>query len=222
MVRVGSLQYYIRPVRSFDEFALQIEGHIQTARDYKIQVLVFPEYHSVQLLSLVDVKAPLTHQIRALAEQETRILELMSALAQKYKITVVGGSIPAYSDDKSKLLNKCYVFATDGSFSAQAKLHMTRFEKEEWLISSGQGLKIFETEHGRFAVAICYDVEFPEVARTAARMGAHFLVVPSCTDDRQGYLRVRYCAQARAIENQMYVVQSCTVGSLPNIPAAAL
>jgi predicted amidohydrolase len=47
-------------------------------------------------------------------------------------------------------------------------------------------------------------------------------VVPSCTDDRQGFLRVRYCAQARAIENQMYVIHAVTVGSLPQVPAVSL
>src|SRR5690606_9656758 len=48
------------------------------------------------------------------------------------------------------------------------------------------------------------------------------LITPSCTDDRQGYLRVRYCAQARAIENQLYVIHSSTVGSLPMVPAVSL
>jgi len=72
------------------------------------------------------------------------------------------------------------------------------------------------------AVAVCYDVEFPELVRAAARAGAHVLVVPSCTDDRQSFLRVRYCAQARAIENQTYVVQASTVGSLPMVPAVSL
>jgi predicted amidohydrolase len=71
-------------------------------------------------------------------------------------------------------------------------------------------------------VAICYDVEFAEVARAAARLDAQMVVVPSCTDDRQGYLRVRYCAQARAIENQIYVIVSSTVGSLPMVPAVSL
>lgn len=47
-------------------------------------------------------------------------------------------------------------------------------------------------------------------------------MVPSCPDERQGFLRVRYGAQARAIENQMYVIQSCTVGSLPMVPAVSL
>ncbi|HET9263292.1 MAG TPA: hypothetical protein VFO14_09625 [Vicinamibacterales bacterium] len=46
-------------------------------------------------------------------------------------------------------------------------------------------------------------LEFAEIARAAARAGAHLLLVPSCTDDRQGFLRVRYCAHARAIGNQI-------------------
>ena len=52
--------------------------------------------------------------------------------------------------------------------------------------------------------------------------GADILFVPSCTDDRQGYLRVRYCSQARSIENHMYVVLAHTVGSLPMVPAVSL
>ena len=94
---------------------------------------------------------------------------------------------------------------------------MTRFETEEWNVSPDSDLHVFDTEFGRMAVAICYDVEFPEIARAAAREGAHILAVPSCTDDRQGFLRVRYCAQARAIENQMYVIHASTVGSLPMV-----
>jgi len=89
-------------------------------------------------------------------------------------------------------------------------------------VSPRRRLRVFETEFGRMAVAICYDVEFPEIVRAAARAQAHILVVPSCTDDRQGFLRVRYCAQARAIENQMYVIHACTVGSLPMVPAVSL
>jgi predicted amidohydrolase len=99
---------------------------------------------------------------------------------------------------------------------------MTRFEREDWNMSSSRTLRVFETAFGRVAIAICYDVEFPEIARAAARLDAHILVVPSCTDDRQGFLRVRYCAHARTIENQMYVIHSCTVGSLPMVPAVSL
>ncbi|MBY0516490.1 MAG: carbon-nitrogen hydrolase family protein [Bacteriovoracaceae bacterium] len=221
-IRVASLQYFIRPVKSFEDFGLQVESFVETAKDYKVKVLVFPEYYAVQLLTLGQIKRPIAEQIKDLASQEERIVEFMSSLAKKFNILIVGGSIPVFSKDKTKVFNRCYVYGSDGSYDYQDKLHMTRFEKDEWFVSPGDRLKIFETDFGKFAVTICYDVEFPEIARAAARLGAHFLVVPSCTDDRQGYLRVRYCAQARAIENQMYVIHSPLVGSLPTVPAVSL
>lgn len=221
--RVGSLQYYIRPVKSFDEFALQVKSLVETARDYKIKLLTFPEYFTTQLLTLGNVERPILEQIRDLAKQEERIVNLLSDLSRKYNIIIVGGTMPGHSEsDSEKILNKCYVLSPDGSANIQAKLHMTRFENEEWFVSPGSRLRLFEGSFGKFAVAICYDVEFPELARAAARLGATFLCVPSCTDDRQGYLRVRYCAQARAIENQMYVIHSPTVGSLPTVPAVSM
>ena len=221
-LRVASLQYYIRPVKSFDDFSLQVQALVETAKDYKVKLLVFPEYFTTQLLTLGNTKRPILEQIRDLAAQEDRIVNLISELSIENKMVIVGGSLPGFSKDKQQILNKCYVCAPDGSLDLQAKLHMTRFEKEEWIVSPGTRLRVFECDFGKFAVAICYDVEFPEIARAAARLGAHFLVVPSCTDDRQGYLRVRYCAQARAIENQMYVIHSPTVGSLPAVPAVSL
>jgi predicted amidohydrolase len=222
MTRLGSTQYFIRPIGSFDDFLSQVEALVATAKDYRIQLLTFPEYFTTQLLTLGDVRRPIDEQIIDLALQEERIVTHLSEFAKKYQIIIVGGTLPGFSEDKKTLLNKCYVFAKDGSYNLQAKLHMTRFEKEEWFISPGSRLRVFEADFGKFAVAICYDVEFPELARAAARLGAHILVVPSCTDDRQGYLRVRYCAQARAIENQMYVVHSPTVGSIPMVPAVSL
>ena len=69
----------------------------------------------------------------------------------------------------------------------------------------------------RIGVSICYDVEFPELVRYQADAGVEILFVPFCTDTREGYLRVRYSSQARAIENQCYVVLSGNVGNLPGV-----
>ena len=73
----------------------------------------------------------------------------------------------------------------------------------------------------KIAILVCYDVEFPEAARVLAEAGAQIIFVPSCTDERQGYCRVRYCAQARASENQIYVAMAGTVGNLPQVPCMA-
>ncbi len=64
---------------------------------------------------------------------------------------------------------------------------------------------------------VCYDIEFPEISRLLADEGAEIVFVPFCTDNRQGYLRVRYCAAARAIENQVYVALADNVGNLPDV-----
>ena len=220
-LRVASLQYYIRPVDSFDRFRDQVVSLVETAADYKSRLIVFPEYFTCQLLTLGDTKQPITEQVRRLSDQVPRYRELFCELARQRGVYIVGGSIPVAGDGDA-LYNVSHVFAPNGEVGTQAKLHMTRWESEEWLVSPGERLRIFDTEWGKMAVAICYDVEFPELARVAARQGAEVLVVPSCTDDRHGYLRVRYCAQARCIENQMYVVHSCTVGSLPMVPAVSL
>ncbi len=221
-LRVASLQYFIRPVQTFDQFRDQVQALVETAADYNAHLLVFPEYFTIQLLTLGNIKRPIEEQIRDLANQASRFINLMSELARANQIHIVAGTIPVIEDGSDKVYNRCNFFSPSGKHGVQGKLHMTRFETEEWKVSASSKVKVFETDFGRLAIAICYDVEFPEIARAAGREGAHILVVPSCTDDRQGFLRVRYCAHARAIENQMYVIQSCTVGSLPMVPAVCL
>ncbi len=220
-IRIATLQYFIRPVTSFEAFAEQVAALVETARDYRCRLLVFPEYFTVQLLTLGDPHLPIAQQVRHLAKHVPRFVELMATLARDSGLYIVAGSIPSLGDN-GDLHNDCHVFGPDGRSGVQGKLHMTRWEKEEWLVRPRKGVKVFEAPFARFAVAICYDVEFPEIARAAARADCDILVVPSCTDDRQGFWRVRYCAHARAIENQLYVVHSGTVGSLPTVPAVSL
>jgi predicted amidohydrolase len=220
-IRVASLQYYLRPVRSFEDFASQVEALVETAADYGCKLVVFPEYFTVQLLTLGNIKRPMFEQVRDLATHLPRFVEFMSSLARRFGIYLVGGSIPV-AENGDTVYNDSYLFGPSGTHGVQGKLHMTRFESEDWMVKPRSGLRVFETDFGRLAVAICYDVEFPEIARAAARLEAHILTVPSCTDERQGFLRVRYCAQARAIENHMYVIPAHTVGSLPMVPAVHL
>jgi predicted amidohydrolase len=216
------LQYFIRPVQTFEAFRDQVVALVETAADYECHLVAFPEYFTVQLLTLGDLRRPIQEQVRDLAKQVPRYVELMSGLARKHHVYIVGGTIPVQDDGNTAVFNDGFFFSPSGKVGVQGKLHMTRFETEDWKVSARSQMRVFETDFGRMAIAICYDVEFPEIVRTAARIGAHILVVPSCTDDRQGYLRVRYCAQARAIENQMYVIQAPTVGSLPMVPAVSL
>ena len=140
----------------------------------------------------------------------------MRKLAVGYNINIIGGSHPTQTDD-GDIQNIAYVFLRDGSVHAQEKIHPTPNERRHWNIKGGDEVSTIDTDCGPIGVLICYDSEFPELARRMADEGARILFVPFCTDNRQGYMRVRYCAQARAIENQCYVVMSGNVGNLPGV-----
>lgn len=217
-VRVSCVQYQVRRVNNFDDFAEQVEYFVETAADYRSDFVVFPEFFSVQLLSQVSLrKLPSLEGIRKLSELTEPFIELMSRLAQEYGLYIVAGSHPM--EIEGALKNVCPIFAPDGSHNLQPKLHITPSEKRYWGISGGNDLKVISTPKARIGILICYDAEFPEAARYLADQGAEIIFVPYCTDDRQAFLRVRYCCQARAIENQIYVVTAGIIGNLPSVPA---
>jgi predicted amidohydrolase len=130
-------------------------------------------------------------------------------------MTIVAGSHPVLEGER--LLNVTFVCLPSGQCLVQPKLHITPWERTAWGISGGNVLRPIDTPKARIGVLICYDVEFPEAARYLADLGAEVLFVPFCTDTRQSYLRVRYCAQARAVENQVYVALAGNVGNLPDV-----
>ena len=185
---------------------------MQAAGDYKPHFVVFPEIFTTQLLSFMDTD-DMAAAVRRMDDYTPRYLELFRELAARHKIHVIGGSHPTMRE--GKLYNTAYLFTPDGEIHEQDKIHRTRWERDRWSTEAGNQLRLFDTPHGKIAIMVCYDVEFPELARLVCEAGADILFVPSCTDDRQGFLRVRYCCHARAIENQVYVVMTSTVGNLP-------
>ncbi len=221
-IRVAAAQYFVRPVRTFEQFAEQVEAVVEVVAGYRCRLLVLPEYFTMQLLTLHDIRRPIAELVLEVAGHRDRFVELMRDLARQHGLYIVAGTIPAMDDGDDRVFNDAYFFSPSGDFDVQGKLHMTRFEREEWHVSPRNRLKVFETDFGRLAIAICYDVEFPELVRAAAHQGVHLLAVPSNTDDRKGFLRVRYCAHARTIENQLYVLHSPTVGTLPRVADMSL
>ncbi|HXW04312.1 MAG TPA: GNAT family N-acetyltransferase [Vicinamibacterales bacterium] len=213
-VRICAVQYQMRRVADFEEFAKQCEYFVDVASDYKCDFILFPELFTTQLLSFLKAERP-GLAVRRLAEYTPRYLELFSALALRHDINIVGGSIFVVEDER--LFNVAYLFHRNGGVDKQYKLHVTPNERRWWGVEPGRELKIFETDKGKVSIQICYDVEFPELGRLAAEQGAEIFFVPFCTDERYGYLRVRYCAQARCIENHVYVAMAGTVGNLPDV-----
>jgi len=220
-IRIASSQYFIRPIDSFDGFVDQVRSVVRTAAGYGVTLLVLPEYFTLQLAALDDPHRPVAELVRGVGYHVPRFLELISEFAQENSLYIVAGTIPVVDFD-DQVYNDCHIFGPSGNYAVQGKLHMTRFEHEDWGVSPRNQIRIIETSFGRLAVAVCYDIEFPELLRTIADQDVSIICVPSSTDDRHGFLRVRYCSHARAIENQVYVVHSPTIGGLPWVPDMSL
>lgn len=215
MVRVVCVQQAAEIIKTPDDFYRDVDYFVGVASDYKGDFVLFPELFTLQLLS---GEAELEPQlaIERMSEYTSEFISRLSKLAVSKNINIIGGSHPTITDD-GDIQNVAYVFLRDGSVHAQEKIHPTPDEKYWWNIKGGDEVNAIETDCGSIGIMVCYDSEFPEVARRLVDQGAQILFVPYCTDTRQGHLRVKYCCQARAIENQVYVATAGLVGSLENV-----
>lgn len=215
-VRVATVQFQMRRISKAEEFEEQVEYFVDVASDYHADFVVFPELFTLQLLSLETKKLAPAEAIAKIAEYKDRFVSFMEKLAVSYNINIIGGTHPTRVEN-GDIRNVAYVFLRDGAVYTQEKLHPTPAERRWWNIKGGSGASVIQTDCGPIGVMICYDSEFPELARHLTDQGAMLLFVPFCTDERRGYLRVRYCSHARAVENQCYVILSGVVGNLPNV-----
>jgi len=215
-VRIAACQMQARAVKDFDEFIGQVRYFVDVASDYEAGFILFPELFTLMLLSAEEEELSPIEAIECLSGYTKRIRDALSKMALKYNINIIGGSHPTRMPD-GDIHNVAMVCLRDGSTHEQEKIHPTPNEAYWWNIKGGDSIDVIQTDCGPIGVQICYDCEFPELTRRLVDEGARIIFVPFCTDSRQGYMRVRYCAAARAIENQCYVVMSGNVGNLPNV-----
>lgn len=214
-IRIGAVQWQMREFSGVDAVLQQVEYFVDALSDYQSDFAVFPELFNTPLMGLTDQSDPLA-AIRFLAGFTPRFKQEIARMAVAYNINIIAGSM-VEEDDRGRMLNVSYLCHRDGTIEHQYKLHITPQERRDWVIEGGEGLRVFETDAGRVGILICYDVEFPELPRLMADQGLEVLFVPFWTDTKNGFLRVRHCAQARAIENECYVVICGSVGNLPSI-----
>ncbi len=214
VIRICVVQYQMREIRTFEDFARQCAYFVDVAADYKSDFILFPEMLTLQLLSFTPAERP-GLAVRRLAEFTPQYLDLFTSMAIKYDINIIGGS--HFSLEEGRLFNVSYLFRRDGSIGKQYKLHVTPNERRWWGVEAGDAVEVFDTDKGKICIQICYDIEFPELTRLAVQKGAQIIFVPFSTDERNAYLRVRYCAQARCVENHVYVAMAGTVGNLPAV-----
>ncbi|MEO0360186.1 MAG: carbon-nitrogen hydrolase family protein [Pseudomonadota bacterium] len=215
-MRIAAAAYPIDRLESWDAYRDKLERWVGAA---DADLLVFPEYGAMELAALAgpDVAGDLKASIRAVSELLPEVDALHADLARRRGVHILAASAPA--ETEAAPVNRARLFAPGGAVGVQDKRIITRFEREEWGIGSGGPLRVFDTALGRIGVLICYDCEFPLLARAMIDAGAEVLLVPSCTDAETGYSRVRVGAMARALEGQCVTVQAPTVGEAAWSPA---
>lgn len=214
IVRLGLIQWQMRPYNDINELMQQAEYFVDTLSAYKSDFALFPEFFNAPLMVEYNMLSE-ADAIRKLAEYTAPIIQEFSKLSISYNINIITGSMPELVG--GTLYNVGYLCKRNGSVERYEKLHITPDELKAWGMKGGKKLQIFDTDCGKIGILICYDVEFPELSRLLAEEGMVILFVPFLTDTQNGYSRVRYCAQARAIENECYVAIAGSVGNLPKV-----
>ena len=220
MIRLAACQYAIELHETWDAYADHLQALCAEAVEAGARLLLLPEYAGLVLSGQLpaEQRGDLKASIAGIQPLIEPWLALCEGIARRWGIYLQPGSLPVLDLD-GQYRNRAWLFGPKGKLGYQDKLMMTRFEREQWGIAAGKGMQVFDTDLGRLGILICYDNEFPMLARRLAERGADLILAPSCTDTEAGYHRVRIGAQARALENQVAVLQSPTVGVAPWSPA---
>jgi predicted amidohydrolase len=207
-VSIAAVNFITRAVGSFDDFAAQVRRTLDRCR--AADIVVLPEYFGVGLFSLVeDWRGAPLEDLRSLARFEGEIAELLAGEAARRGQHILGGTTLASSDEGCQ--NVSVLYAPDGARHRHSKSHLMP-EERMFVDVEGDKMDVIDLGQVRVGIAICYEIEFPECVATLAELGAEVILCPSLTLSEAGFWRVRHCAAARAIENQVYVVHSCAGG----------
>lgn len=213
-VRLGLVQWQMRLYKDLDELFTHAEYFVDAVSSYKSDFALFPELFNGPLLAQFNHLNE-ADAMRALAQYTPEIRDRFAHMALRYNVNIITGSLPSL--ENNVLNNIGFLCHRNGKLDKYEKIHVTPDEESYWGMQGGQLLKVFETDIGKVGILICYDVEFPELPRLLAEQGMQILFVPFLTDTQNAYMRVRCCAQARAIENECYVAISGSVGNLPKV-----
>jgi predicted amidohydrolase len=210
-MKIAAAAWKLLPINREEDFFSHLREFFDRAADVGAEWLVLPELPILELLSL-EPHISETDAVDFLLDYAETYEQTLAIYARAFGIQVVGGS---HFRRELGLLNTCSVVERAGT-RRQPKNNLTRYEREPWGLDQGIGLTSFDDP--RIGVLICYDSEFPEAARSLALGGVEVLFVPAFTESRHGFQRVRWCCQARAIENQIFVVHASLVGGLGREP----
>lgn len=213
-VRLGLVQWKMRLFSSMEDMFQQMEFFVDAISTYQSDFAVFPEFFNAPLMKEFE-DMPESDAMRAISQYTYEIRDQFSKYALKYNVNIIAGSMPLYENNVLK--NVGFLCHRSGKVEQYDKIHITPDEVKCWGMKGGDILRTYSTDAGKIGILICYDVEFPELSRLLADEGMQILFVPFLTDTQNSYMRVRRCAQARAIENECFVAITGSIGNLPQV-----
>lgn len=215
-LRIATAAYPIERLDGVDAWRRKVAVWVEEAADGGARLAAFPEYASLELAGALGERtaADLPRSLAAVAELGEEIDAHHADLARRTGLHILAGTRPARLPD-GRFANRARLFSPGGAAGTQDKIVLTPFERASGALHGGDSLRVFDTTLGPIGIAICYDAEFPLIARRLCAAGAEVILVPSATDTAAGGHRVRTGARARALENQCCAVVSCTAGRAP-------
>ena len=229
-MKIATATYPIDWHDNWASYEEKITRWVTEAAQNGADLLVFPEYGAMELASLAgsNVAGDIEQSMQAVDALLPKANALYARLSTEHNVHILGASAPCYAGN-ARPSNRAMFFTPSGAQAYQDKQIMTRFERDPMDVHPNGPLTVFDTALGKIGVIICYDSEFPGLARALVEAGVEILLAPSCTSSLAGYWRVRIGAMARALESQCVVVHSPTTGDAPwnptvdaNIGAAAI
>jgi predicted amidohydrolase len=192
----------------------KMKGFIKKASG-KADIIIFPEDF---------LTGPLDdHEIIKFADSKRKYKKIFQALAKKYKIDIIAGSII----EKNKIgnFNVCYYIDSDGNIRGRyEKINLWLTERKR--IVPGNKICVFNTRFGKVGLIICWDLIFPEIFRKIVKKGANIIFCPSLWSKFENFPpyannnpnaeidHVNTLCKARAIENNIIFVYSNAIGKM--------
>lgn len=214
MIRVAAATYPLDWFADWAGYEAKMTAWVSEAAGNGAKILLFPEYGAMELASVAQVDpGDLDAATAAVSDLLPRAADTLSALAQRHGVHIVAPSGPLRVE--GRLINRAVVLSPSGPRGHQDKLMMTPWEVSPWQVSGNGPLTVFDTSLGRLAVLVCYDCEFPLLARQLIEAEVDIILIPSATETVAGYNRVKIGAMARALEGQCFTVMSSITGPYP-------
>ncbi|PCI56413.1 MAG: amidohydrolase [Gammaproteobacteria bacterium] len=213
MVKLSAIQLRSTPnvEQNIHAIANQLAKLIELENNAEVEhIVVLPE---CCLFFGVSDQAQLSLAQQAKSNNELQLA--LSRLAKQYNVTLIGGTIPIIAEGGDKFTNTSCAFNSRGELITRYdKIHLfdvnvadnAKTYCESRYTQAGNKVCIAKTPLANIGLSVCFDLRFPSLYQKLSELGADIITVPSAFTRVTGKAHWQTLLQARAIENQVYII----------------